>query len=402
MPDCVACKGRGWCGKPCPIFERMRSMEDTVRKVRGKELFGSSPPSVFVGAFGWPNLRAGVLVPPIEGKTGYLDNPELWASRGDSIPEIIRYRSELVNSQFDVHARRGSRFLEAAQEVAMASRPVDTEVLLKDRPYYQMRYDARAMPMGPRGEVVKVDVTENPSVDRKIEYLVGDTDVKASVAIEEMYQAGTRVNDIQRLLSIGLLGQASSRRLVPTRWSITAVDDGLGKNVIEKVKGYREIDKVRVFTHNYLGNYFAIVLLPRAWNFELLEAHLPGSVWVPGKDPVMAHDWEGHFGRKRYASSTAGAYYAARLAALEYLERIKRQASCLILREVREEYYAPLGVWVIRENVRDCFEQGEECETLDGALLRVSKCLSFSPARLKSMSYTIKEYNKQKRIKDFI
>ncbi len=377
-------------------------MEDTVKKVPDKELFGASPPSVFVGSYGWPRVRAGVLVPPEEGETGHLDNPELWASKQNTIPDIIGYRAELVNSQFSVDIKRGCRFLDSAQEVAMASKPVDTEVELRERPYFKMKYDARAMPMGPRGDVVKFGVTENPSVDRKVEYMTGDTDVKATVAMEEMYQSGVRVNDIQRLLAIGLLGKASGRTLVPTRWSITAVDDSLGKKLIEQVKEYSEIDKIRVFKHAYLGNHFVILLLPRAWNFELLESHMPGSVWVPGKESIVAHDWEGHFGRKKYASSTAGAYYAARLAVLEYLARIKRQASCLILREVREEYYAPLGVWVIRENVRDCFERGEEVETLEQALVKVSQELSFSPKRLKQECFVLNEYMRQKRIKDYL
>jgi len=63
-------------------------------------------------------------------------------------------------------------------------------------------------------------------------------------------------------------------------------------------------------------------------------------------------DYEGYGGRKIYASNTVGGYYAARLSALEYLKKIKKQASVLLLRFITGEYYAPLGVWVVREAVR--------------------------------------------------
>ena len=37
---------------------------------------------------------------------------------------------------------------------------------------------------------------------------------------------------------------------------------------------------------------------------------------------------------------------------LEHLKKVKRQSSVLLLRFVTGEYYAPLGVWVVREAVR--------------------------------------------------
>ncbi|MFB6077089.1 MAG: hypothetical protein ABEK12_03090, partial [Candidatus Nanohaloarchaea archaeon] len=56
-----------------------------------------------------------------------------------------------------------------------------------------------------------------------------------------------------------------------------------------------------------------------------------------------------------YVDETAGGYYAARLGPLEYLDDIGRQAKVLIIREVTDDYWAPLGVWVVRETVRGAF-----------------------------------------------
>jgi len=47
---------------------------------------------------------------------------------------------------------------------------------------------------------------------------------------------------------------------------------------------------------------------------------------------------------------------------LEYLNSIQRQAQVLILRNVRPEYWAPLGVWIIRETVRNGFDSYEVLE----------------------------------------
>jgi hypothetical protein len=90
--------------------------------------------------------------------------------------------------------------------------------------------------------------------------------------------------------------------------------------------------------------------------FEQIEAWYPGSVYIPGNETILVSDHEFGNGRKRYANKTAGAYYAARLASLEHLVKVRRQAAVIVFREVRSGYLVPLGVWQIRENVRHAFK----------------------------------------------
>jgi hypothetical protein len=47
-----------------------------------------------------------------------------------------------------------------------------------------------------------------------------------------------------------------------------------------------------------------------------------------------------------------GCYYSTRLAVAEALERMGKQASALVLREIRPGYILPVGVWNVRESVR--------------------------------------------------
>ena len=73
-------------------------------------------------------------------------------------------------------------------------------------------------------------------------------------------------------------------------------------------------------------------------------------------------------GKKGY-SPLAGGYYAARLPALEYLIEIKRQASVFVLREITPDYWAPLGVWVVREGMRNALQNPpKKFESLEAAV----------------------------------
>ncbi len=68
--------------------------------------------------------------------------------------------------------------------------------------------------------------------------------------------------------------------------------------------------------------------------------------------PKIGTDYESIFGRKTYASSTVGGYYACRHGILEKLNQLRRKASVLALRFTTPEYTVPLGVWVCREATR--------------------------------------------------
>ena len=204
-----------------------------------------------------------------------------------------------------------------------------------------------------------------------------------------LYNRGFDVYEINTILSAGALGQRENRRLVPTRWSITAVDDTVGQYVRGKQRNATSVDTVSVWHNEYLGNSFLIILAPGQWEFELVEFKAPSSVWNP--DPAagvwLASDYEGREGRTGYVEETAGAYYAARLAVLEYLDSIDRQAKALVLRHVSDDYWGPVGVWQVRESIRHAFDSDHAVsETFDDAVAGIADHLPVSLADLQRKS----------------
>ncbi|GAI17562.1 unnamed protein product, partial [marine sediment metagenome] len=124
--------------------------------------------------------------------------------------------------------------------------------------------------------------------------------------------------------------------------------------------------------------------------------------WNPSQRLSFMQDHEGFFGRKDYAEDVTGAYYANRLAVCEYLEKIKRQACVLVLREVRPEYYAPLGVGILREASRHAFNQKPETPTtIDEAFKIMQTRLRIPIEKFRQISWILKNYGKQKRLKQW-
>ncbi len=340
------------CGNPdCAICSKAYSFLKIKNKITTlKENFSTASIAPFVGRFSYPNINVGILAPPQPEEDAWLyDAPKHWSQENFTIPKIIDFRSSLINSRTNINIKARNKFLDLNQEIAMASSPVDTEITLKQKPSFRLNINEYTAPTGPKGILKKASLTENPKISSKVEKVFSDTDLKANDALIYLYEKNFDENFLSRILSVGTIGLKPNRKLVPTRWSITATDDTLGKNLTKEIKNYNETDYTAYFG-NYLGNHYLILFFPEVWSYELFETYA-GSKPFCGLCSYMT-DYEPYDGRKYYASETAGGYYTVRLAVLERLKQIKRQASVLALRFITSDYTLPLGVWVTREAAR--------------------------------------------------
>lgn len=319
------------------------------------DFYGNSPPSVFVGRYGYPNVNVGVLSPvKIDSNSWLYDAPKEWALRNYSAREVLKLRSHLVNSRFKSGIKSfNQKLLNIAQEVGMASNPVDMEVKLKNKPSKNLLLNYINSPLGNSADVKNIKLVSNPKIETKVDKVVSDSDMKSVDALFNLYNKGVSENFLSKILSIGLLGLKKNRKLVPTRWSIVGVDSGVGNKFVEEIKFYEKIDSPQAYYGGYMGNYYLILLFPDLWNFELFELEIPMKInpWSKtGK--FYATDYEPYDGRKKYAEECGGGFYACRLPITEKLNIIKKQAGIIVFRFITEEDEFPLGVFVCREAVR--------------------------------------------------
>ena len=368
---CLACRGaKLLCGKPrCPIIVKAQSMARQGPALGTNEILGSSPPGVFVGRLGYPKVSIGPMVPPQFGDTTILDTPEEWLGR--PIEQIVDFRYSLVrgNSRSSVEeAREPGRLLSSLQELAMAAKPVDTELKLTKAPRRMLALSEDTQPYGPSGPLDRFRI-DNPSVDRRVQTAYYDRDLDAAGAIDELYRKGVLVTRIQKAFSLGMFGVGTRRKIVPTRWSITAVDSSISLGLIEKVKHRPTIDEYRVYSYGVYDNKYVAILLPEPWKFEWIEAWFPNTTWNQfTTQPYMIGDYEEYFGRTKYAR-VGGCYYSTRLAVAEALERERKQAAAIVLRETYPGFIMPLGVWNVRESIRELLKQPFERHlTFNGAM----------------------------------
>ena len=359
---------------------------------------GSTPPEIFVGHWNYPNVYTGILSPEeMYGNTEEMSSPELWHKKRLPIANILQHRNQLIYARTPSNIKKlQTKFLSTMSEIAMTHRSISTEFKLK-KPISRNKEKETRVPLIPKAASIKsAKLQENAPVKKRIDYLVSDTDLKSTPAIIELHKSGIQTSNIIKILSAGLLGLKKNRRLVPTRWSITATDDTISKHYLKKIKLFQEISEFQVFHADYLGNYYNFLLLPDKYSFEVMEISLKynGGIW---------QDHETFFQRKKYADSVTGAYYANRLALTEYLIKVKRQAQCLVFREIRPEYYAPCGVGILRETSRQAFKNSpKRFNTLQEALDNIQTRLQQPISNYTNQSKLLKEFGKQKKLFEFL
>ncbi|QIW24161.1 hypothetical protein EWF20_08405 [Sulfolobus sp. S-194] len=353
---CVKCKGYKYlCGLPsCPILDRFRNIAITVSKIKSSDkIQGATPPSIVVGERNYPKVSLVYNVPPsvIGEEARDYENPESWWGK-KSLSDILSLRTSMISSLLSgINVNNPEILYEKEVSItAVAEKPVLSEVYSENKEIIpKLKFDGILLPRGPSLKVKDIKIDENPKVPKPIEKLITD-DVKAQQAILELYNNKQSVYTIINALSLGLLGKRKNRKIVPTRWAITAVDTTLGNFMLNEIKGLDTISEILVYYNAYLGNYFHIVLFPSKYRSIWIEIWHPLSLWA--NELVVSDLSEDYWEEYDFLD---GGYMAARMSVIEKLYEIRRQAGIIIIREITSEYFAPVGNWHIRETVKRAF-----------------------------------------------
>lgn len=328
----------------------------------GKDLEGSTPPSVFIGRWSYPKVYAGPMMVGETGDTSIMDSPESWIGEHKTQEDIINYRMNLVRGkQLIKITDLENPFVEKLQDISLASKSIDSEATFGKRPRGALLTED-SMPHGPSAVIEKFDI-DAVRWDKQLEKTFYDTDLTAREAVLNLHNKDVPFTAMQKAFSVGAIGTKYKRKLVPTRWSITACDSTLADLFLKEVRKFDILDTYRVYEFGSLNNYYIIILTPTEWQYEWYEAFIQ----LIGKEELIFSDYETNTDKKEY-SSVGGCYYTSKMAVLDALVKEKKQAGLIVLREAYEGY-VPLGVFNVRENMKNAMSSPyKEFETLKDAL----------------------------------
>ena len=357
--QCAECKGKGKCGLPrCPITSRFYAQ----LAVKLTTSYQGSSPSVFIGSYGYPEVRGGPLL------INDGDHPPEWLAQGLTIDDIVGIRARTIRGSSGIH-----HFRDNLQEIALSSSPIDVDVVFEKPIAFSLTFDGTVAPVGLSGSIRQMAVTGSAKVDRTVDRVTSDLDLGATDACVTLMESDIDVYQITKLMTAGLLG--IRRHFVPTRWAITAVDDTLSTRMKKKISAFAPLEEIQIFSGEIFGNRIVCILVPGDWKYEMIEIWGRHTLWG-GDQEIIVQDREGM--TKHGYSPISGAYYSARLAVCEYLTQVRRQARVILVRSISSDYWAPLGTWVIREATRQAMaNRPRTLPSLDAAVQEASARLGF-------------------------
>jgi DNA repair protein NreA len=388
-------------------------LKENSRRLSQTSISGASPPSVFVGQYGYPKVSIGPMVPDIHGNTHLLDSPERWL--GKTLQQILDFRLSLIRGSSSVKVNDlDNKFILSLHELIMSTKPAESEMFFHKKPtfYHQNSLllsnttndlNIEITPFGPQGEIKSFKISSSTNTNKKIDYLYSDNQIKATDAVIDLYRNGIELSQINKVFSLGMLGKKNKRHLVPTRWSISATDDIISSYLLKQIELYQSIDNIQVIKYNHFSNFYSVIFIPsEVWAFEMVEA------WFDKEEEnekryFIESDCERAYAGLDHYPRIAGAYFAAKLAVLEYLKAKKRKCSVLILREIRPEYLVPLGVWQIREGIRDALRSKKVISFSDFKTALMYACQGMKVPLLKWLGHSeiYKNYGKKTLLSDF-
>ncbi|MCY3412947.1 MAG: hypothetical protein INQ03_15015 [Candidatus Heimdallarchaeota archaeon] len=363
---CVNCKGTQLaCGLSlCPLIKALDLYPDQETKIESIQTDGSifgPTPQIFVGSGGYPKVLTGPMTslrPDME-LSKLASNPAQWTSL--DFKEIIDLRFNLLRGKKRTYIQpQFNKVSQSTQdkliELSLSQQPVEVEGRFSKLDSFNYTISPETQPMGPSGFLSQFELTSNAKIPKRVDAILSD-ELQSKEQIFTLHQEKFDIYYLQGIFSSGATGLQQNARIVPTRWSITAVDDMVGKELIPKFKGLPSISKIEMRTGSLLGNNYTAIFLPGDLKFENIEAWFPGNIFsLKASKPNISINRDGYKkneyykGRSSYASQVGG-YYASRLAVLEHLFKRKRQARVLVIREITPDYLIPVGVWQVREGM---------------------------------------------------
>ena len=171
----------------------------------GKDLEGSTPPSVFIGRWNYPKVYAGPMMTTIKGDSSMFDSPESWLDDNKTQDEIINYRLNLVRGKQLLRINDlDNPLVDKLTDISLAKTSTDSEAKFGKTPRGRMLSED-SEPHGPSAVLEEFNI-DAVKWDRKLEKSYYDTDLRARDAVMYLHNKDIPFSNMQKAFSVGAFG----------------------------------------------------------------------------------------------------------------------------------------------------------------------------------------------------
>lgn len=369
------------------FYNEIKKFQATLKPT--KELEGYASGSI-VGEKNYPNLKVHSISNNAKSNS-YFNTSQIVKK---DYTEIFKLKAKnILGSTQNIYAKSvDDKIKKELEDIYKSKKPIEfNSTFEKELKFDKIIVNKVSGIAGSKNSIKNINATQNTSTSKQIEKYASE-DIKSQKAVIDLYERGINEHQIINLLSFGTFGMQLNKKLVPTRWSISAYDSIIEKHLFKKIINYKIQNYYEIFHKKDKGNSFVIITFPDNYSAEIIET------W----DNIVESDYANYQNKlDKKEPSTAGGYYATKLPIFEYLNSKKKQAGFISIRII-EDYDIPLGVVFVRETVRDALKNKLfKCTTKEELIEYLIKNFSKHFKYYLNSKY-LKEKRKQKRLNEFL
>jgi hypothetical protein len=346
------------------IGQLITTQVELVHTPAKRSLTVFSPPGICVEPAKYPYLLAGVLASTDASEyLSIYDHPGAW--KGLDREAVITMRRSLYRFVTPINAREmyPSDTVHALQTLALSVKPVAIRVEAGDIPPVRIQTQPALLPSSPSVTVKSLELISEPEITKVAERITGK-DIPASESICQLLDYDYTLDQVVRLLSVGLLGKLNSRRLVPLRGAYKAAIDAYVSKVLMDIVERSSAGTYAIHTASLYGDTFVVLLEPGDPRVDYLRVEVTNGSQSGGyslEDP------------RHPTTDPKTSIYAdhARFSAYQYLTTQRDNSHVVVFHHSRGQLNQLLGPWLVRAGVEEALESEPILSDTRGNMSRV-------------------------------
>lgn len=331
------------------IGQVMTTQVQLVHVPVSKTLTVFSPPGISVEAAKYPYLLAGVLASTEASEhLSIYDHPGAW--KGLDREAVITMRRSLFRFVTPVDAREmyPEDTVQTLQSIALSVSPVAIRVEAGDVPPVRIQSQPALLPASPPVTVKSMELLSEPEITKVAERIT-KKDIPACDAICQLLDYDYTLDQVARLLAVGLLGRFNSRRLIPLRGAYKASIDASVSKVLMDIIERPSADTYRIHTATIYGDTFVVLFQPGEPRVDYLRAEAASGSLSGGyslEDP------------RHPTTDPKTSIYAdhARFLVYQHMAKQKTNSHIAVFHHSRGQLNQLLGPWLVRAGVQESLE----------------------------------------------
>jgi hypothetical protein len=329
-----------------------------------------SPPGIAVEAARYPILMASVLASTEPSEyLSIFDHPESWM--GLDREAIISMRRQLFRFTVPIDARalEPSQFVEALQTIALSVSPIAIEIETANLPPRILHPLGGQLPASSPVMIKSLEIVSEPEISRVAKRII-ELDIPASEAAWKLIDYDYSLDQVARLMSVGLLGRLDSRRFVPTRGAYKAVIDSYVSRCLMELTEKPISRTYKIGMSEVHGENFTTFTQPGEPRVDYFRIERTKQ----GFERACSLE-----GIKNIVMDSKTSIFAdhARFSAYANLVKQNEAAHVTIFHYARNSNNSILGPWLVRAGVNTALESDQVAlDTRENALLVLGSLLS--------------------------